>query len=170
MAKKVNLSNKGFQFFLSGSKIVESLEVGAKLYGGATKFDNKVVSNVENGDFVTISDKNVLKVFVPSTVNVNGSASFDIIKENLDYVRTIFDRHYLSIGTGKNLQVTETKGSWFSDDNNCVVYDDIIIVSIDVETVTNFDIKLLKMIAGEIKKSMSQEGVSIMVNEALAIV
>jgi hypothetical protein len=163
---KIDLSNKGFQFFLAGNTKVANLEEGAIKFGGATKIGNEVYSNIENGNFVEVTDKNVLKVFVPSTTDVNKSASSDIVKQNLDFAQKVFTK----VIQGENLTITQTKGSWYSEDNKKVVVEDIYIVSIDVNEVTDIDIEILYKLAEKIKANMSQEGVSIMINQALAIV
>ena len=51
-----------------------------------------------------------------------------------------------------------------------VVIEDITIIEIDLQKVTELDIKFFQKLALEIKKVMNQEGVSFTINNALAIV
>jgi hypothetical protein len=114
MKKSINLSDKNFQFFLAGSTQVESLEAGAIQFGGATLFNGVVKSNIQAGDFVEVTDKNTIRVFVPSTIAVDVKVpNYDsnFIRQQIEYVAKVYHRLF----KGTNLQVTESKGSWYSD-------------------------------------------------------
>ena len=53
---------------------------------------------------------------------------------------------------------------------NKVVYDNITIVSVSLNSVNENDIKNFVTLAQYIKSEMSQEGVSISINKSLAII
>jgi len=51
-----------------------------------------------------------------------------------------------------------------------VVYDNITIISFESDNITQIDIKILEILATYIKQQMSQEGVTIAINAAMAII
>ncbi len=61
-------------------------------------------------------------------------------------------------------------GSWYSEELQKVVYDNIIIASIELEDVTQADIKFFISLAKFIKKEMKQEAVTIGINTAIAMI
>ena len=69
-----------------------------------------------------------------------------------------------------NLKYYKTMGSWYSDDNKKVIIEDITIVTLKLDQLTETDIQIFIDLANWIKKEMNQEGVSIAINTALAIV
>ena len=161
---KINSKKFNFQFFLSNNKKVASLEEGARLYGGATQFDNGIFSNIESSEFIKINeDKNSISLFVPSTVNVNQQVN------NSYYVNYCYNKLQL-LYNNNNITYYDTTGSWWSNDKNDIVKEDITIITVDMETITENDIYNFIQLANWIKKEMSQEGVSIAINSALAIV
>ena len=79
-------ATKYFDFYLGGCIKVANLSTGAKLYGGATKFEDGVYSNVETDNFIKVyrNKPNRLSVIVPSTLDVNQHI------DNSRYVTTYF--------------------------------------------------------------------------------
>ena len=61
-------------------------------------------------------------------------------------------------------------GSWYSDDLKKVIIEDITIITMRIDQLTERDIKIFIELANYIKQEMSQEGVSMAINTALAIV
>ena len=160
----INSKKFNFQFFLSNNKKVTSLEEGARLYGGATQFDDGIFSNTEGNEYITINEnKNNISLFVPSTVNVSRQVN------NSNYVNYCYDKLQL-LYNNNNIKYYNTKGSWWSDDLQKVVIENITIITLELNTITEADIYNFIQLANWIKKEMSQEGVSIAINSALAIV
>lgn len=164
MTKKINSNNFPFSFFLSNRKKVESLEAGAMKNGGATQYNNGIFSNIEGDEFINInSEKNTISLFVPSTIDVNKKTDNSIM---IQYIVEQLKNHYNT----DNIIFYDTQGSWYSDNLDQVIIEDITIISVDMVTVTEKDINLFIQLANYIKKEMQQEGVSISINSALCIV
>lgn len=153
-----------FSFFLSNRKKVTSLEEGARLYGGATQYDDTIYSNYPKNEYIKINkDKNSISLFIPSTVNIDKHIN------NKYYVNYCYNKLQI-LYSNNNIKYYDTKGSWWSDDKNDIVKEDITIITVEMETITEADIYNFIQLASWIKKEMSQEGVSIAINSALAIV
>lgn len=163
---KINTKKFNFNFFLNNRKKVNSLEEGAITYGGATMFDDGVYSNFldDNSDFIRVdNNKNNISIFVPSTSNVNEQIDNSYyIDYSYNYIEKIYNN--------ADIKYYNTVGSWFSDDLQKVVIENITIITLELNTVTEADIYNFIQLANWIKKEMSQEGVSIAINAALAIV
>ena len=161
---KINSKKFNFQFFLSDNKKVASLEDGARLYGGATKFDNGIFSNIEGSEYIKINEnKNSISLFVPSTVNVSNYVNSSY------YVNYCYNK-IKSLYNNNNIKYYDTIGSWYSDDLQKVVIENITIITLELNTITEADIYNFIQFANWIKKEMQQEGVSIAINAALAII
>jgi hypothetical protein len=162
----LDMSKLNFNFFLSGAKEVDSLESGALIYGGATKKGNKIISNVDTGNFISIYDKNILEIYVPSTIDVNKATdNTEVLNMVNTYINMSFDDSI------EYMEMTATKGSWYSENKKAVIVEDITIISFRLNReISHHDINLLKTIANYVKSTMKQEGVSISINNALAIV
>ena len=160
----INSKKFNFSFFLSDRKKVSSLDVGAKTYGGATRFNSGIYSNVPGSDYIKVNDKNnTLSVFIPSTMDIDKKTdNSDIIVYSVNYLKN----HY----NNNDIIYYATSGSWFSEEKQVTVIEDITIISVDMKTVTEKDIDTFKDLALYIKQAMNQEGVSIAINAALAIV
>jgi len=149
---------------LSDRKKVASLEEGAILYGGATQFDNGIYSNIPGNDYININEnKNSISLFVPSTVDIDKHVN------NKYYVNYCYNK-LQSLYTNNNIRYYDTKGSWYSDDLQKIVIENITIITLELNTITEADIYNFIQLANWIKMEMSQEGVSIAINSALAIV
>ena len=68
----INSKKFNFSFFLSDSKKVNSLEEGARFYGGATQFDDGIYSNYQKSEYININENNnSISLFIPSTVDID---------------------------------------------------------------------------------------------------
>lgn len=162
--QKINSNLFPFSFFLSDRIKVNTLEEGAKTFGGATKFNDGIYSNIAGNEYITLNEtNNTISLFVPSTIDVNKKADNT---EQVNYCIRQLKRYY----NNANIAFYDTKGSWFSDDLQKVVIEDITIISLNIATITEQDINIFVSLAEYIKQSMKQEGVSISINSALAIV
>ena len=161
---KIDSKKFNFSFFLSDKKKVDSLEEGAIKYGGATKFDDAIYSNYGHSDFIKINkDKNNISLFIPSTIDVNKYINNDY------YVNRCYNR-IKSLYNNNDIKYYDTEGSWYSEDLKKVVIENITIITVKLNTVTEADIYNFIQLANWIKKEMQQEGVSIAINAALAII
>lgn len=153
----------GFQFFLGGREKVTSLYEGAMKNNGATKYEYGIMSNIPTDDFIRTSENNIVSIFVPSTIDVNKEV------DNTEYVRTVIRmlRKRYSLDT---LSFYNTEGSWLDTDNNEVVIEKITIVSLNLASMSEEDVKYFINIAEYLKDTMNQQAVSININECLAIV
>jgi len=154
----------GFDFFLSDYVKVDNLETGAKMYGGATRFDSATYSNIEGNNLIEIKDfENELSIFIPSTTDV------DVKIDNKFYVEESLEflEKYYNI---RQLRFYRTEGSWYSEDKKEVIIENITIITVTKDDVSPVDIYIFKLLADWIKKEMRQEGVTITVNSAMAIV
>jgi len=161
---KIDSKKFNFSFFLSDRKKVKSLEEGAKIYGGATQFDDGIYSNYSKSEYIKINKNiNNISLFVPSTFDVNKYIN------NKYYVNYCYNK-IKSLYSNNNIKYYDTKGSWFSEDLQKVVIEDITIITLELNTITEVDIINFINLAAWIKQEMQQEGVSIAINAALAIV
>lgn len=162
---KINSNKFNFQFFLSGNKKVENLETGAMQNGGATKFDDGVYSNIQGSEFIELKKSdNQISIFIPSTMNINNKTDNQVyINKSINYLERFYS-------ITNNLKYYKTSGSWYSEDLKKVVIEDITIITLKLNTLTELDIQIFTDLANIIKKDMHQEGVSIAINKSLAII
>jgi len=160
---KIDSKKFNFSFFLSDKKKVNSLEEGARLYGGATQFDDGIYSNYPKSEYIKINKNNNISLFVPSTINIDKHVN------NTYYVNYCYNK-IKSLYGNNNIKYYDTKGSWFSEDLQKVITEDITIITLELNIITEADIYNFIQLANWIKKEMQQEGVSIAINTALAIV
>ena len=161
---KINSKKFHFNFFLSDRKRVNSLEEGARLYGGATQFNDGIYSNIPGNEYITINkNKNNISLFVPSTIDINKYI------DNKYFVTYCYNK-IDSLYSNNNIKYYDTKGSWYSDDLQKIVIENITIITLKLHTITEADIINFINLATWIKQEMRQEGVSIAINSALAIV
>lgn len=163
--KTINSNKFNFSFFLSDRKKVDSLEAGAIENGGATKFDNAIYSNIAKNEYIKLNEKNNnISIFIPSTMDINKNINNEYyIEKSINYLK----RYY---NITNNLKYYKTIGSWFSDSLQNVVYDNITIITLQLNELTETDINIFIELANIIKTEMKQEGVSIAINKSLAIV
>lgn len=165
MLKNINSKLFNFQFFLSSNKKVESLSSGARSHGGATKFDDAIYSNIEGSNLIELKKSdNEISIFIPSTVSVSTiTDNKEQVNKSINYLKRFYN-------ITDNLKYYKTKGSWYSEDLNKVIIEDITIITLKLDTLTESDIQIFTDLANIIKRDMKQEGVSIAINKALAIV
>jgi len=145
-------------------KKVSSLRQGALKHGGATKYNNGIYSNIPESDNININDDhNRISIFIPDTVNINEKTDNSIIIQ--------YSQNYIKYCLNNpDLIAYQTKGSWYSDDIQKVVYDNITIITVDKKDITEDTINIFIMLARYIKKEMNQEAVTISINNAICIV
>jgi hypothetical protein len=157
-----------FSFFLSDKKPVNNLEESDIKYGGATKnlFTDEMYSNIAGNDYIEVNPvKNTISLFVPDTYNVSEKASQKLIGEVILNCSQKIQSRYHDVPF-----VEKAIGSWFSEDRQEVVYDNILLLNVHIDNLTITDINFFIQLANYIKREMKQEGVSIAINNALAIV
>ena len=160
----INSKKFNFNFFLSNRKKVDSLQAGAIENGGATKFDDAIYSNIEGNNFIELKNNNEISIFIPSTMDINNKIDNQYyIKKSINYL----ERYY---NIANNLKYYKTSGSWFSDNLNKVIIEDITIVTLQLIELNETDINIFIALANIIKNEMNQEAVSITINESLAII
>jgi len=161
---KIDSKKFNFSFFLSDRKEVASLEEGARIYGGATQFDDGIYSNYSKSEYIKINkNKNNISLFVPSTIDANKYIN------NEYYVNYCYNK-IKSLYNNASIKYYDTKGSWYSEDLDQIIIEDITMIALKTDKLTEKDIKIFIDLANWIKKEMRQEGVSIAINTALAIV
>ena len=160
----ININAFKFAFFLSNMIKVRTLEYGAKKYGGATKTKDFCYSNIAKNNYIEVDEYyNKLSIFIPSTFNTDKKI------DNKAYVK--YAKNYINNNFNtKNLIHYSTEGSWYSDDLQKVILENITIISFEVDKVTEVDIKLMQKLANIIKQKMNQEAVTITINGSMAIV
>lgn len=161
---KININKfKEVFFFLAGKREVESLESGSRKFGGATKFNNGIFSNFETDNYININkDNNTLSLFIPSTVNADTKIN------NKEMVKKFYNR--IENKYNNTITIFDTKGSWFSEDMNKVIIENITILTLNTNKITENDIKFFINLGLQVKKEMRQEAVSVVVNGALCLV
>ena len=159
----LNSKKYNFQFFLGGNEEVKSLEEGAFKNGGATQYKDKIISNIETNEFIDIKDRNEISIFIPSTLNVDE----DI--DNSIYVREIItkiaDRYDIN-----ELSFYNTYGSWLNELTNTPVIEKITIVTLRTSKLTEIDLLFFIRLAQYLKNEMVQQGISLRINDSLAII
>ena len=160
MLNKLNLDGI---FFLSEREKVDNLEVGARMYGGATLFENGVcISGVQKDSELIVNNKvnTIVSLFIPSTLNV------DTKIDNSTYVaryKEIFEKIFKT-----KVAITKAQGSWVDENSNVVIEEQTLLSVYEPLGVTKYN-KLVRL-ARKVKKEMQQEGVTITLDNAFLIV
>ena len=145
-------------FYLNNKKVIEESEIDA----GATMFEGQWVTNYQESDTIEIKENNELSIYVPSTIDVDKiNEQFELLTKN-----TI---NMLQKEFNTNVKRIDTKGAWKSEQG--LVFEDINILSINAsyekfESILEYFINL----AEKFKKDLSQEGISIGINDGLMII
>ena len=154
--KKINVSN---YYYLANNKTINKEEIDV----GATLFDGKWITNHTEATEINVQKRNKISIYVPSTIDVNKvNENFEnLTKDTIKKLQENFN---------KNVQRYNTQGAWKSEDGN-IVYENINILTIE-EIEENFENTLNYFIslANQFKKDLSQEGISIGINEGLLII
>ncbi len=161
-----------FKFFLSNKNEVSDLEKAAREYGGATKNidTGETFSNVPGSEFISIKEEelNILSVYIPDTMNVDQAISKEQHKAIL---YEIVHRLYKQYGSRRYTPIYEKGlGSWYSEELQKVVYDNIIIASVELPEVKPKDIEFFIKLARFIKRRMKQEAVTVTINDSMGLV
>lgn len=159
----LNSKNYNFQYFYGGSQLVTSLEEGAIRNGGATKYHDKIISNIETNELIEIKDENEISIFIPSTINVN------IEIDNNEYLSKIINKIANRYSLNE-LTFYNTKGSWLDETSNEIIIEKITIVTLKTKEISDIDIIFFIKLAELLKKEMSQQGISLRINDSLAII
>ena len=166
MKKSINVNSlKGIKFFLGGIEKVNSLEIGARKNGGATLFKDGVYSNYDNGEnnIIIDSKKNTISIIIPSTIDADKEIDN---KKYVNYYSSII-KNYAKF---KNVFFYNSCGSWYSDNLNRVLIEKNTIITIEVDDLTSKDIMFMINLGKIVKKDMTQEAISVIVNNALCLV
>lgn len=148
-------------FILDSRTPVESLEDGAKTYGGATQVGFYTYSNIDSGEPIELLEEaNIYGIIVPSTINVN-----EVI-DSEEFVQYVNRKMSIIADT----EVYAGAGSWYSSDLNEVIVENNNIVTMITDMEPSVVLQYMRLIALNLKDMMSQEGVSIIVNDGLVIV
>lgn len=160
MLNKLNLNNI---FFLSDRVEVNSLEEGAKKFGGSTKFENGVcVSGIQKDNELIVNSKvdTITSLFIPSTLNVNKQIN------NSTYVNRY--KEIMSKIFKGEIVITEAQGSWVDNNGEVVIEKQTILSVYEPLGVTKYN-KLIRL-AKRVKREMLQEGVTVTVDNSFLIV
>ena len=154
--KKINVSN---YYYLSNNKTIDKKDID----NGATLFEGKWVTNHTETSEINIQKSNKISIYVPSTIDVNKvNENFEnLTQDTIDKLKKDFNT---------DVQRYNTQGAWKSEDKK-LVYEDINILTIDA-TEENFEETLNYFIelANQFKKDLTQEGISIGINNGLLII
>ena len=154
--KKLNVSN---YYYLKDNKVINKKDINS----GATWFDGKWITNNTEATEINVQKRNKISIYAPSTIDVN--------KENPNSENLTQDTiKKLQENFNKNVQRYNTQGAWKAEDGN-IVYEDINILTIDA-TEENFEgtLRYFVQLAKQFKKDLSQEGISIGINNGLLII
>ena len=164
--KKLNVQEIFGGFCLSERKFVESLEKGAREFGGATKIDNEIFSNYNENPMFDIFEENdtmfttnLVGLIVPGTIDVDSQI------DNSEFVEYVINR-LENVGKTDILNY-DVEGSWVMENGDVVIESNNMIL-FDSKC-DEFDMNLLKELAEFVKISMNQEAVSIVINDGLVI-
>ena len=151
-------------FFLSNKTLVNSLDEGAKKFGGATKIEDKIYSNIEGDNNIKVNnDKNIISLFIPSTIDADSSV------DNTEYV-TKYYKYIKNHFNNAKIITRDTNGAWYSDDMQKTIIEDITIIEVVTNELSQSDINYMLNLGLSVKNEMSQEAVSVTVNNSLCLV
>lgn len=161
--KKYNVNQfDQITYFLGGVVKVNSLEDGAKRFGGATQIGSLCFSNCEASQSFFIEDHdNVLQLFVPSTLHDKYIDNSDFVGSYMYLLDNVFDCDITSI---------EARGAWYSDELKQVIYEDVTILTLRMDEVSEHQINELFYFAQSLKDEMQQEAISVAINKSLCLI
>lgn len=159
----LNSKNYNFQYFYGGSELVTSLEEGAIRNGGATKYSDKIISNIETTNLIEVKDENEISIFIPSTINVNMEI------DNSEYLRKIINKITNRYSLNE-LTFYNTTGSWLDETSSEIIIEKITIVTLKTKEINDIDIIFFIKLAEFLKEEMIQQGISLRINDSLAII
>ena len=163
--KKLSISRlNGISWFASDRVRVNSLKDGAVLYGGATRFSHGYYySNIESDNFLTLKDNalNEVSIFIPSKIGVKKVDNSKQVKTYTESMKAYFNTDVVPFNTS---------GSWIDEKTHKVIIEDICILSVFTTTVLRENIQFMINLAKQLKEEMSQDSVSVYVNNSLILV
>lgn len=145
-------------FYLNNKKVIEESEINE----GATMFNGQWYTNYEESNKIDVNPINQISIYVPSTIDVNK------INEQFELL-TINTANMLQKEFNTTVERIDTQGAWKSEQG--LVFENINILSINAsyekfESTLEYFINL----AEKFKKDLSQEGISIGINDGLMII
>ena len=151
-------------YFLSNKKSVSSLDAGAKRFGGATKIENTIYSNIKGSNNLKVNDnQNSISLFIPSTINADEKIdNSEFVEKYFNYIENHFNN--------ANIIVRKTNGAWYSDDMRKTIIEDITIIEVNTVKLNRSDISYMLNLGLGVKKEMNQEAVSVTINKSLCLV
>ena len=158
-----NIVSNIFQdsFILNNRVEVKDLIEGSLKYGGATQINNKIYSNIDTNEPIELKEVNTYGILVPTTRDIS------TIIDNTEYVELM--KHRLSF-IATDIKVIDSSGSWYSDELQDIVIENSNIVSFTTDMDTEIVLHYMRLLALYLKEIMTQEGISIFINEGLVIV
>lgn len=151
-------------FFLSNKTLVNSLDEGAKKFGGATKIEDTIYSNIEGDNNIKVNeDQNIISLFIPSTIDADSSV------DNTEYV-TKYYKYIKNHFNNAKIITRDTHGAWYSDDMQKTIIEDITIIEVVTNKLNQSDINYMLNLGLAVKEDMSQEAVSVTINNSLCLV
>lgn len=164
--KKLSISRlNGYCGFMSDRVRVESLTDGAMRFGGATRFpSNYYYSNIETDNYITLHDDNILNeisLFIPSKIGMKTVDNSKQIKEYSALLKSHFNTDVIPFNTN---------GSWLDEKTHKVIIEDICILSVFTTNLLKEDIQTVINLAKKLRDEMSQDCVSVYVNNSLILV
>lgn len=156
---------KDIDTFFSDSCEVDTLEEGAKKYGGATKLKDGIFSNFEESDELIINDDyNSISIFIPSTIHVDEPINNS--KYVGKYLKKLYKKYYYA-----DNDIFHAKGSWYNEKKDEIVYEDITIITFHFyKPLSDKIIKNFIKMALTVKEEMDQDCVSLVINENLCLI
>ena len=154
--KKINVSN---YYYLKEGKTIKQEDISC----GATKFNGKWITNYNESTEILVNNMNKISIYVPSTIDVN--------KVNENFEKLTEDTvEKLQKELNTDVKRYDTQGAWRTEEGT-IVYEDINILTIDTNE-ENFENNLdyLIRLAKQFKKDLTQEGISIGINNGLLII
>jgi hypothetical protein len=155
---------------------MEVVEYGAeeetiKRNGGLTVIGDVLYSNYCKDDYIRINraELNCIRLYIPTTTNVNEKADREQIQEVIRQYS-----YYMNECFGAYPVLKSAYGSWYSEDLKEIVRERILIL--EVNTVLNsryeslMKIQRVVNVARRLRDEMSQECVSVQVNDSLLLV
>lgn len=151
----------GDSFLLDSRVSVDSLEAGARAYGGCTQVGFYTYSNIDSGQPIELYEKgNIYGIIVPSTINVNEAI------DNEEFVQYVNRKMSIVADT----EICAGAGSWYSEDLDEVIVENNKIITMVTDMDPSVVLQYMRLIALNLKDMMNQEGVSIIINDGLVIV
>ncbi len=146
-------------FYLSNKKAIKEEEIEV----GATKFNDIWVTNYNESNEIQIEDINEISIYVPSTIDVN--------KINKQFEElTINTANMIQGEFNTSVKRIDTQGAWKAESGD-LVYEDINILTINTEyKAFESTLEYFISLAKQFKKDLSQEGISIGINDGLLII